>query len=352
MSDQTTPLNKRIMIWVGAVTAILSLGFGLQTLYMQLITKVESKNEVESLILSSQIQLDAGDHLQAWKILGKGDQYGVMQEELVTAKIKTAFLWLRNMRANEKVGSWTENTLRILPILSKVAITAEGEYLADIYAHMGWADFLRLRDGNFSLNPEIYYKKALAVDPGNAYANTMLGHWLYWQNKDVERGAKHYQIAIKNGRDLKYTRHVQFSSYKNLSYINVEILKLLNEMKLNGETIDNEIATYVLKLLFLGTGFQRFSEALMSGESIRSSLTPKDELTLFEWLWNEYPNIVKDYQLYRPFIIAILTEASGDNFTAYKIYRDLNSGLPNSNPTSYQLDKYLQQAMVRTDVDK
>jgi len=86
--SKRTPLNKRIMIWIGTVTAILTLVFGLQTLYKELITKVRSEKEVESLILSSRIQLDAGDYLQAWEILGKGDQYGVMQEELLTAKYK------------------------------------------------------------------------------------------------------------------------------------------------------------------------------------------------------------------------------------------------------------------------
>jgi len=255
------------------------------------------------------------------------------------------------MSANEILGSWTEQTTRILPTLGRVAITADGEYLADIYAHMGWADFLRLRDGNVSLNPEIYYNKALAIDPDNAYANTMLGHWLYWRNKDVERGAKHFQIAVKNGRDIKYTRDMQFAAYKNLSHSNVEILKLLNEMKLNGETIDNEIATYVLKRLFLGMGFRRFIDALASGKAIKSPLKPKDELSLFEWLWQEYPNTVKDYPLYRPFIIAILTEASGDNFTASTMYAELYAGLPASNPTYYEMNQYLQKAMARTDVD-
>lgn len=349
MSDHDKSLNKRITVWVGCITAILTLVFGLQRLYTQLSTTVKAKKEVETLIQSSQIQLDAGGYSQAWKILSQADQHEVMQDEIDIAKIKTAMVWLQNMRANEMVGTFTEQTERILPVLSKAASTAEGEYLADIYAHMGWADYLRLRDGNFGLNPEIYYEKALAADANNAYANTMLGHWLSRHNKDVESGWQYFQVAVKSGQDLQYTRSMQFAALKNISYNNIDFLKLLHDMKLNGETIENDVADHVLRSNYLGNGFRRFIDALRTGNPVQTSIAPEDDLALFEWLWHEYPHLVTKYLSHQqPYIHAILTEATGDNAASVKMYTELYAGLPDNNPTIYEIDEYLQNAITRT----
>ena len=349
MDDNNKSPFKRIMVWVGSITAILTLIFGLQQLYTSLATHAKAKKEVTSLIQSSQVQLDAKDYDQAWKMLAEADQKGVMQDEIELAKVKTAMLWLRNMRATEKSGSFTEQAERILPTLSKATLNAKGQLLADIYAHMGWADFLRLRDGNSGLHPEINYKKALAVDSGNMYANAMLGHWLYWQHKDTDLGWQLFQTAAKSGRDLKYVRNMQFAALKNINYSNIDFLKLLQTMRLNGEEIDESMATHCLEVNYIkNNGFQRFGRALQTGEPVKSSIAPKDDLALFDWLCQQYPDFVKDYPKFRPFIKAILTEAMGDRDAAANMYRQLYAGLPDSNPTGYRIDEYLKNAIART----
>lgn len=352
MSDKKKSPTKQIMIWVGSATAILTLIFGIQQLYVSIIANNKIKKEVRNLIQSSQVFVDSNEYNYAWDLLVKADQLGIMKADIEDAKVKTAFLWLRNMHANEKTGSFTEQTDQLLSTLSNASLTAKGEYLADIYAHMGWAEFLRLREGNFEVDPEVYYKKALAVDSMNIYANAMFGHWLYWQKKDTALGWQHFQVAANNGKDLRYVRSTQFFALKNYDYTNIEFLRLLYTMMINGETIEEYMAIHCLQVNYLGNGFERFSEALINGKIVKSSISPEEDLALFEWLCNSYPEFTESYQKYKPFVQAILTEALGNKMAASTIYKQLYFGLPDSNPTYYQIDKYLKNAINRTTSSK
>ena len=175
----------------------------------------------------------------------------------------------------------------------------------------------------------------------------MLGHWLSSNNKDVDMGWQHFQVATKTGRVLEYVRSMQFSALKNIDYSNIDFLKLLQEMRSNGEYIKKDVASHVLKTNYLGNGFGRFVDALRTGDPVVSSITPKDDLVLFEWIY-ENPDVITKYQLQRTYVRAILTEAAGDNITAAKMYTELYAGLPDDNPTAYKIDGYLQNAITRT----
>lgn len=55
------------------------------------------------------------------------------------------------------------------------ANTSSGARKADLLAHLGWAYFLKQRDGDDSLRPETEYKEALTADADNPYANVFWG---------------------------------------------------------------------------------------------------------------------------------------------------------------------------------
>jgi hypothetical protein len=64
----------------------------------------------------------------------------------------------RNTRARER--TFTDIVNRVLPVPGRAA-SASGQHAADLLAHMGWADFLRIREGT-GLDPQAHYRKALA----------------------------------------------------------------------------------------------------------------------------------------------------------------------------------------------
>jgi hypothetical protein len=352
MRVQDKTLNKRIMFWVGSITAILTLIFAVQQVYTQITSSIKAKEEVQTLIESSQIKLESLDYAQAWDILSQADQYKVMQDDVESIKVKIGMLWLQNIVAGGTLGTFTEQVKRVTPVLDRVAIKAEGEYRADIYAHLGWADFLRQRDGNIGLNPDKYYEMALAVDPGNTYANTMLGHWLfsnYTSKRNYEKGWQHLQAAAKTGKHIKYVRNMQFAALRNEGSGNIKFLSLLHDMKLNGETIEDSILNKILISNYVGSGFDRFKDTMRTGKPVETSIALEDDLALIEWVWQEYPHLVEKYQKYRPYIVAILTESIGGRTAAHSMYKELQAGLPGNNlPARFKMDKYIQKALDRT----
>jgi hypothetical protein len=53
--------------------------------------------------------------------------------------------WLREIHVDAAKETFTAIVNRILPVLADGASSATGERGADLHAHMGWADYLRIR---------------------------------------------------------------------------------------------------------------------------------------------------------------------------------------------------------------
>ena len=88
---------------------------------------------------------------------------------------------------------------------------ARGERRADLQAHLGWADFLRGRDG-IATDPAALYRNALADDAGNVYAHTMWAHWLVWQGGKLEGEVRqHLEAAARSPREHPWLRRMQFA---------------------------------------------------------------------------------------------------------------------------------------------
>ena len=122
-------------------------------------------------------------------------------------------------------------------------------------------------------------------------------------------------------------------------------------MKLNGETIEDGFIFDLLSVNYLGSGggFTRFKDSMRTGKPVESSIALEDDLALIEWVWQEYPHLVKNYQKYRPYIVAILTESIGDRTAAHSMYKELQTRLPDNNiPTRFKMEKYIQKALDRT----
>lgn len=349
MPEATKSLNKSIMIWVGIITALLSLFFGMQKLYSQWSTQTEAKKEVARLLAVSAMEIEAHDYNLAWNTLEQASQQNEMQDEVTATKEALAMNWLRNIHSNEQVGTFTEQIERILPTLTSAATMAQGQYLADVYAHLGWADNLRSREGNFGLKPELNYRKALAVDPDNTYANTMLAHWLYWKGKDQDQAWGHFETALVSGRDLAFVRGMQFGALRSTSMTHINFLKLINDMYRNHEPVSEEFSIHTLKSNYVGAGFRgRFLDALRNGGTVQSSILPAEDLAIFNRLWQEHSEYLNAYSKYRPYILAMLIEATGDTQAAFKRYTELLAGYPENNPSMYKLDGYLNSAISRT----
>lgn len=243
---------EKSLKWIGAVTAVLSLVFGLNQLTLLISDVRERQRQIAELSAMAHQQQEAADYEAAWasfeqalKIAESGGRLakltGQLGEERValrTAQEDLAMQWLQNI---SKSQNQTFSTIvdKLVLALNRGMAHAAGARQADLLAHIGWANFLRWRDGHQNLNPEQQYRQALALDSANPYAHVHWGHWMLWRREKFEEAKAHFTAALAAGRARDYVRRVQLAALKNLgSEGEGELLAAINDMRKNNEGID------------------------------------------------------------------------------------------------------------------
>jgi hypothetical protein len=209
----------------------------------------EQERQVTELERQSQLKIEAGDYLNALKLLEQANTVAPGASSVRDAQERLAMKSLRDVGFSNARGSgsaYAELVSRMLPLLERGASEAKGERLANLQAHMGWADYLRERAGVGGLEPAQHYRRALETDPANLYGHAM---WAFELLRERGPGAavaeakRHFAAALESGREHEYLRSLQVSALLQ-SFTNVwiddleretEALEVVNEMRLNGE---------------------------------------------------------------------------------------------------------------------
>jgi tetratricopeptide (TPR) repeat protein len=341
-----------ILFWIGGIGTVLSVIFAFQEVFSQLSELRESTRSLTKSVESSKAYLEMGDHQKALAILIEADKNkGIFSsDENDLAKLDIAMLSIRNMVANQQKGSFTDQLKIPVAVLTDAIPEYENSTLADIYAHLGWASFLKFRDGDRGVDPAHFYQKALDVDPANVFANTMYAHWLYWNRNDLERANTYFERALSTGSNTKYVRRIQYAALNNFDSDGLAFLTMMQDMKARGEIPEKSVAHEVLQTsFFFGPGWERFFSFLMSGKPLASVLEPKEEQELLQWLIELSPSTQEQYHKRSKMIHAILAESAGDRKTALALYTQIYDNLPDSNGTPYDISDALRASITRTE---
>jgi hypothetical protein len=130
-----------------------------------------------------------GSHATAWAGLSRLAETAGSAEVLRLARQNCAMDWLRNARVISGQQTFTQLVSPLKAVLAEGLAKAEHpERLADLRAHLGWAEFLERREGGGVANPIASYQQALKDDPGNVYALAMWGHNLLFNGQDIQGG--------------------------------------------------------------------------------------------------------------------------------------------------------------------
>ena len=135
----------------------------------------EQARQVTELLKQGQLQADSGNYSSAWNLLEQAGAIRPASDEVIEAQERLAMDWLENARGSQLPGSLKDIADKVSPVLSRGAVAGKGQRSADLLAHMGWGDFLRLRQGGGGLDPTQHYDRALEIDPKNVFAHTMWG---------------------------------------------------------------------------------------------------------------------------------------------------------------------------------
>jgi tetratricopeptide (TPR) repeat protein len=126
---------------------------------------------------------------------------------------------------------------------------------SELTAHLGWAHYLRFRiahsDTFGSAKP--YFQKAIRLDPANVYANAMLGNWLLQTHRGgVQEATRYLRTAIEHSdaHNKGWARRFQLGAliYNHDAGAHRELARVANEMRKNGEPLDNDLKRRILAI--------------------------------------------------------------------------------------------------------
>lgn len=305
------PARRRLiptaLKWVGGFTAVLSLIFGLQQLAESVSALRQRNRQTKELLRTSQMQEAAHDYPAAWDSMAEADRLTKGSGEVRMAQESLAMDWLENARLGPDQQRFSDIVGKVAPILDRAASTASSARKADLLAHLGWAEFLRSRDGVAALTPDHYYEEALKIDPQNAYARAMLGHWILWRGGKVADAREQFALALAGGSHRDYVRRMQLSGYENVhtDEADMELVRAVGDMLTKGEQVDPETRRALWAIYSLHFGSEEARR-----QPLLAAMPPADQLATFSLLFD-----VSDFDqskfVSREFYRAILEEAAG-----------------------------------------
>jgi hypothetical protein len=283
-------LNSRIgavMKWVGIVTALISFGTALYALAHSASELRDHKRVFREQFESGKMQWASGDFANAWDSLTHAEttvaDEGVFakllgglspeQREVRTAEQDLAMEWLRSSHVPDGT-QFSVIVDKLVNVLTIGANTSSGTRKADLLAHLGWAYFLKQRDGDQSLRPETEYKEALAADPQNPYANVFWGHWILWKHGPLSDANERFAVALSSDGARSVVRHFQLSALANVRSNDADAawLRVVSDMLAANEKIDlsllNEVCNRYAQALRDGALMQQISTQVPAARQV------------------------------------------------------------------------------------
>jgi hypothetical protein len=211
----------------------------------------------------------------------------------------------------------------LVPMVADGARTATGRRKADLLAHIGWAQFLKSRDGIREADPESFYRQALAIDATNPYAHVHWGHWLAWNRRPLAEAIAQFDAALASGRARAYVRQIQLASLQlgatpahDTAYVSA-----VADMIRNREPVDAAVRDAVFGIY--GRAFDddaRFAQLI-------ANVPPAAQIALVRALFFSVDFDAASAPL-RNACLARLQAAAGDGAAALATWRSIAAALP------------------------
>jgi tetratricopeptide (TPR) repeat protein len=282
-------------------------------------------DEAQSTALAAAAQqlCESGDYALAWQRYDEAIAHHPDRQPLRQAREVCGMRWLRNINVREGKLTFTDVVDRVLPLLAEGAASASGQRAADLRAHMGWADFLRIREGAVGLDPQAYYRKALADDSSNVFAHAMWGHHIMAKHGPIDDANEHFAAALASGRERAFVRTLQFAAmlYYHEPAGQIEAARAANDMRKSGEAIDPGLRERLWNSVYYDGLLSRDRR-----EVFLSGMRDADNAATFRWLYPEN-QVRQDRSTMWRFFMASLEEAAGERTAARSRFEALRDDL-------------------------
>ena len=240
------------------------------------------------LVQQAELQQSAGDYAGAWDRYTSALTTCPSSRTAAQGEERLAMDWLDNIRVTEGRETFTDIANKAQPVLAAAAVAADDRRAADALAHLGWADFLRSRDGAGGLYPVRYYQRAIQRDPHNPYAHAMWGHYVLQAGGSLKEANEHFSQALASPLARGYLRRMQIAAllWRRDPDLENEVVRVANDMRVRGETFPPNAQDEWLRWRI----WDIYRDRLIGGHDkagFLAALSPQDHLTTFRWLFAE-----------------------------------------------------------------
>lgn len=317
---------RRGRVWIAAAVVVALLaGLGGARSFLE---RRRLARETAALLASGAMQRQSRNYDAAWATSEQARALEPGNPDVERNAEDVAMAWIDDIRVTEGKRTFTDIVTKLEPVLSACGI-APTEHGADCLAHLGWATFLRVRDGQFGLDPTAYYKRAIAADPDNVYAHAMWGFDLLRNDRGTREAKPHFDAALASGRARPFVRQMQFAG---LSWIDKatnedEAIRIANEMRRQNETpaIDESHDSDFDPLDLWNTYYSRILTR-SDTTAFLAAVPPEDHLATFEWQFPEN-TVPEDKRELRSLFLGTLQEHAGHRAEALATFTALRDRL-------------------------
>lgn len=249
-AGQKFALLSPVMKVVGAISALLGLATALVSVYTAINGHFAQREAFASLIKVADTQLRDGEYNSSWNANAKALAIAPKDAGALEQQARIAMRWLEDVRLSSKPGAKTFGDIAdpLEAALAQRAATLKGAALADVEAHIGWARFLRSRDGITGLRILEEFNAALAIDPGNVYAHVMRGFFLVWKSEPANAARPDFDAALASGSAPEFCDVIILTALTNF-HTNAHQLVAIdyaNKIRKAGRPVDRELKERVL----------------------------------------------------------------------------------------------------------
>ncbi|HEY4264789.1 MAG TPA: hypothetical protein VGM72_05685 [Micropepsaceae bacterium] len=329
--------GSRLRRWAKSITAVVAvLGVVSATIgyinnganfFSHVTEYFQGQSEVRTLTQTADERLAHKDYEAAWTANAKARQIAPRNAEASAQQARVAMRWLEDVHTGSANGPRTFSSI-VDPL--KAALIehlpgTEDAEKADLEAHIGWANFLRSRDGNPETDITEEFNAAIADDSANMYGHVMRGFWILWKGGPVDKARPDLDVALASFSDPAFSDSMIMAGLTNntSSPFIAGAIEYADKIRVAGRNIDDHTK---------GTLLWYYSVSLHDTELMaRISMTlPADKQIVFlDWL--KQGDISDNYKRGVAYLTAHFTEAQGKKDEALGLYKDLVGPKPDAN---------------------
>jgi len=326
------PESKRMLAWIGVVTAVIGLITGLSGVVGPLKGWWKQGHQSHAMLTIAQRQSELGEYSAAMDTLDGILKASPEDKEALHTRLDAAMAWIEEIRTPRHDIDDVAPQARVIfdrltPVLEGGLGSAKDYRAADVVAHLGWLNLLKLRITGQSGIIESHFREALQMDPENVYANAMMGEWVLLTHGNLDEAKAHFSAALKNGKAKTFVRGCQLEGmiYDDDAGVPAELIRVANQIRKDKDLISDDDRSRL-------HGY--FSTTVGSDAELRevvSALPPEEIRATYEWLSPPDPQESDFRKMERRFIEANIDEVSGKREDALQIYRSLETETKGSN---------------------